>query len=213
MLSSEFKQGSSKVFSLPSVRYQRIQGGRKWPGRWSTESRRARVDVAGQGGWVWLISSTEKKTGSGRFPETRQNSRDFTILDAGSGVTTEGFTMNRQRLEGKERLKSGSWRKEYMISRCVRSSVGEQNQSRPANTHELCLKPLPFTDIVYFIVCQPFCSSVQILSGLFNWLYCIVRYKVPTMHSKLECANNVPYILIPYNTMQCGSVFLKVKTK
>ncbi len=45
------------------------------------------LDKAGEFG----RSETEQKTGSGRFPQTRQNSRDFTILDAGSGVTTEMF--------------------------------------------------------------------------------------------------------------------------
>ena len=33
------------------------------------------------------------------------------------------------------------------------------------------------------------------------------------MHSKFECTDDVPYIVLPYTTMQCGRVFPEKKKR
>ncbi len=40
-----------------------------------------------------------------------------------------------------------------------------------------------------------------------NISHYVVHYKIPTMHSKVQCTYNVPYILLLYTTMRCGHIF------
>ena len=39
-----------------------------------------------------------------------------------------------------------------------------------------------------------------------NFIHYIVHYKIPTMHRNFEWTSDVPYIALPYTTMQCGRV-------
>ncbi len=46
-----------------------------------------------------------------------------------------------------------------------------------------------------------------------NFIHYIIHHKTPAMCSKFECTYDLPYLVLPYTTIQCCCEFLKEKKK